>query len=116
MTVKRVVANIAVEDPAAAEAFYGGILGMDRAMDLGWIVTYASGGQARAQVSFASEGGSGTPVPVLSIEVDDLDEVLARVREAGLPIAYGPAVEPWGVRRFFLHDPFGTLVNVLTHI
>jgi len=116
MTVKRIVANIAVDDPAAAEAFYGGILGMDRAMDLGWIVTYATGEQARAQVSFASEGGSGTPVPALSVEVDDLDEVLARVKDAGLPIAYGPAVEPWGVRRFFLRDPFGTLVNVLAHI
>jgi len=116
MTVRRVVANIAVADPAEAEAFYGGILGMDRAMDLGWIVTFATDEQARAQVSFAAEGGSGTPVPALSVEVDDLDEVLARVHAAGLPIAYGPTVEPWGVRRFFLHDPFGTLVNVLTHI
>jgi len=116
MTVRRVVANIAVDDPAAAEAFYGGILGMDRAMDLGWIMTYATDEKARAQVSFATEGGSGTPVPALSVEVDNFDEVLARVRDAGLPIVYGPAVEPWGVRRFFLRDPFGTLVNVLAHI
>src|SRR5690606_3169160 len=33
MTVKRVVANIAVEDVAAADAFYAGILGMEKAMD-----------------------------------------------------------------------------------
>ena len=115
MTVKRVVANIAVGEVTAADAFYAGILGMEKAMDHGWIVTYATDEQARAQVSFATEGGSGTPVPALSVEVDDLDAVLGRVRDAGLPIVYGPAVEPWGVRRFFVRDPFGTLVNILAH-
>jgi len=48
------------------------------------------------QVSFAAEGGSGAPVPDLSVEVDDLEEALRRVRRAGLAIEYGPAEEPWG--------------------
>jgi len=26
---------------------------------------------------------------------------------------YGPADEPWGVRRFYCRDPFGKLVNIL---
>ncbi|REM04562.1 glyoxalase, partial [Mycobacterium tuberculosis] len=34
---------------------------------------------------------------------------------ANLPIAYGPASEPWGVRRFYLRDPLGRLVNILQH-
>ncbi|MCY1367608.1 hypothetical protein D9M69_545510 [compost metagenome] len=67
------------------------------------------------QVSFASEGGSGTPVPDLSIEVDDVDTALARMRAAGFSIEYGPVDEPWGVRRFYVRDPFGKLVNVLAH-
>ena len=67
------------------------------------------------QVSFASEGGSGAPVPALSIEVDDLDATLARLAAAGAAPEYGPVVEPWGVRRVFLRDPAGTLVNVLEH-
>ena len=67
------------------------------------------------QVSFAVEGGSGTPVPDLSVEVDGLDEALARVRTAGIAIEYGPAHEPWGVRRFFVRDPFGRRVNLLQH-
>jgi catechol 2,3-dioxygenase-like lactoylglutathione lyase family enzyme len=67
------------------------------------------------QVSVASEGGSGTPVPDLSIEVDDLDEVLARVRKAEVPIEYGPKSEAWGVHRFYVRDPFGTLINILQH-
>jgi catechol 2,3-dioxygenase-like lactoylglutathione lyase family enzyme len=66
-------------------------------------------------VSFASEGGSGTPMPDLSIEVDDVDAALEGMREAGFAIEYGPAEEPWGVRRFYVRDPFGRLVNILSH-
>ena len=65
------------------------------------------------QVSFASEGGSGTPVPDLSIEVDDIETALARVKKAGIPIEYGPKSEPWGVCRFYVRDPFGKLLNIL---
>lgn len=115
MAVRRIVPTIAADWVDAAEAFYGGILGLKRVMDHGWIVTFAGDGQAAPQVSIAVEGGSGTPVPDLSIEVDDIDEVLRRVRAAGLPVEYGPADEPWGVRRFFVRDPFGRLVNILAH-
>lgn len=33
----------------------------------------------------------------------------------GLAIANGPADEPWGVRRSYVRDPFGRLVNILSH-
>jgi catechol 2,3-dioxygenase-like lactoylglutathione lyase family enzyme len=61
------------------------------------------------------EGGSGTTLPQLSIEVDDLDEAIRRVKKAALPIEYGPKSEPWGVRRFYVRDPFGKLINILQH-
>ncbi|TPW27018.1 glyoxalase superfamily protein [Pararhizobium mangrovi] len=115
MAVKRVVANIATPDVARARAFYGEILGMRVAMDHGWIVTFVGEESAIAQLGVASEGGSGTPVPDLSVEVDDLDAVLARIKGAGLKLEYGPADEPWGVRRFYVRDPFGRLVNILEH-
>lgn len=115
MQVKRIVANIGTKDISAARRFYHDVLGLDILMDLGWITTYGSDEKAVVQVSFASEGGSGTPVPHLSIEVDDLDTALQRVNEAGFQIEYGPTEEPWGVRRFYVRDPFGRLVNILTH-
>lgn len=31
-------------------------------------------------------------------------------------IEYGPADESWGVRRFYVRDPFGKLVNILAHM
>ena len=115
MTVRRVVANIGPVRPAEAQAFYGGILGMEIVMDHGWIVTFAGEARSRPEVSFAVEGGSGTPVPDLSIEVDDLDAVLGALAGAGIAIEYGPVRETWGVRRVYVRDPFGRLVNILAH-
>ncbi|OVZ59523.1 glyoxalase [Pigmentiphaga sp. NML080357] len=115
MTVRRIVANLAAPDPALARAFYEDLLGLEIVMDHGWLLTFASGGKQTPQLSVASEGGSGTMVPALSIEVDDVDEVHARARSRGAEIVYGPCDEPWGVRRFYVRDPFGNVVNVLAH-
>lgn len=115
MKVKRIVANIASDQIDKAKQFYADVLGLDILMDQGWIATYGAQEKMSLQVSVMSQGGSDTPVPDLSVEVDDLDEALERVRKAGYPVEYGPAVEPWGVRRFYTRDPFGKLVNILVH-
>ena len=115
MTVLRIVANLEATDPQAGRAFYGELLGLDLIMDHGWILTFASGEQAPAQVSIASEGGSGTPVPQLSIEVGNVDAVYSKAKRMGLEILYDITDEPWGVRRFYVRDPFGTIVNILSH-
>jgi catechol 2,3-dioxygenase-like lactoylglutathione lyase family enzyme len=113
--VRRIVSNVATPDVDKASAFYKDVLGLEVLMDLGWIRTYGSSAKMTIQMSVMSEGGSGTPVPDISIEVDDVEEALARVRKAGIAVEYGPATEPWGVRRFFVRDPFGKLVNILQH-
>jgi catechol 2,3-dioxygenase-like lactoylglutathione lyase family enzyme len=113
MKVHRIVANIQTADLAKADAFYHSVLGLKLMMDHGWIRT--SSEKMTVQVSFATQGGSDTPVPDLSIEVDDIEVVLRRVRKAGLPVEYGPKSEPWGVRRFYVRDQLGKLVNVMQH-
>jgi len=60
-------------------------------MDHGWILTFGSPTEMAVQVSFAADSGSGTPAPDLSIEVDDVDAALERMRAAGFSIDYGPA-------------------------
>jgi catechol 2,3-dioxygenase-like lactoylglutathione lyase family enzyme len=115
LQVKRIVANLEASDPGLARIFYQEILGLGLLMDHGWIMTFGSRTEMTIQVSFAAEGGSGTPVPHLSIEVDDVDTAFERMTAAKFPIEYGPADEPWGVRRFFVRDPFGKLINILSH-
>ncbi len=116
MTVKRIVANIAADSTEQGVAFYADILGLNLVMDLGWIQTYSADVQAAPQISIATEGGSGTEVPDLSIEVDNFDEVHQRVVNAALKIEYGPVTEPWGLRRFYVRDPFNRLINIIEHI
>ena len=112
MTVKRIVANVAADN---VQEFYSGLFGLDILMDLGWIVTLGSGEAAAVQISIASEGGSGTPVPDISIEVDDVEAVYATARGLGHEIVYELTTEPWGVRRFYVRDPAGKLINILAH-
>jgi catechol 2,3-dioxygenase-like lactoylglutathione lyase family enzyme len=115
LKIKRIVSNVETSNVEKAEAFYHDILGLRLVMDHGWIRTYGSNSKMTVQVSFASEGGSGTAVPDMSIEVDDIETAFARVKKAGIPIEYGPQSEPWGVRRFYVRDPFGKLINILQH-
>lgn len=116
MKVKRIVTNVASPEVAKAKLFYGDLLGMEVLMDQGWITTYGSVEEMPVQISFASEGGSGTQVPDLSIEVDDVDTAYQLMEAHNFKIEYRLTDEPWGVRRFFVRDPFGKLVNILAHI
>ena len=96
MAVKRIVTNIATDRIEAAKSFYGSILGMSVVMDLGWIMTFAADAQTTPQISIAAEGGAGTPVPDISIEVDNIGEVHQLAVAAGFKIEYGPTTESLG--------------------
>lgn len=115
MAIKRIVPDIATNNVEEVRTFYAALFDLNVVMDQGWIVTLATDHAGPAQVSIASEGGSGAPVPDMSIEVDNLDEVLARATALGADIVYPVTSEPWGVRRFFVRDPAGKVINVLMH-
>lgn len=115
VVVKRIVSNLAAESVDVVRAFYAELFDLEVAMDLGWIVTLASTEVAAVQLSIATEGGSSTPVPDVSIEVDDVDTVYARAKAGGHKIVYDLTQEPWGVRRFYVADPTGKILNVLQH-
>lgn len=115
MTVLRIVPNVASDSVKATRQFYEKLFDLEPVMDLGWIVTLAADPTANVQISIASEGGSGTHVPDISIEVSDVGSTYARAVEMGADIAYELTDEPWGVRRFYVQDPNGKLLNVLSH-
>jgi uncharacterized glyoxalase superfamily protein PhnB len=47
--------------------------------------------------------------------VADVEGVYAKAVARGLQIVYPLTDEPWGVRRFFVVDPNGVVLNVLGH-
>ena len=115
MTVKRIVSNIATNSVDEVRKFYSDLFDLEVVMDLGWVATLTSGEIAPTQISIATEGGSGTLVPDLSIEVDDVDAVYRRAKKLGHNIEYELTDEPWGVRRFYLTDLTRKRLNILAH-
>ena len=113
--VKRIVANIKTNDLSRANQFYQDILELDVLMDHRWIKTLGNNEEAKVQISFAEQGGNDTEVPDFSIEVDNVDEIYGKMKDAGFEIAYELTNEEWGVRRFFVKDPFEKLINILSH-
>ena len=83
-------------------------------MDLGWVVTVAAPGNPTAQVTFLGSDPSGVH-PDISVEVGDVDAAYASVVEGGGEVVYPIRDEEWGVRRFFVRDPDGVVVNVVGH-
>jgi catechol 2,3-dioxygenase-like lactoylglutathione lyase family enzyme len=115
MTVRRIVPDIRSTHLDTSRTFYVEVLGLEVAMDLGFIVTLASPSNPTAQISLMRGDDPSAIHPHVSIEVTDVDAVHARAVAQGLEIVYPLTDEAWGVRRFFVVDPDGTIINVLQH-
>lgn len=115
MRVRRIVPDLAAADPAGGKAFYGDVLGLEPVMDQGWIVTYAAPGRPDVQLSVVGEDATAPVRPDVSVEVDDVDAAYAAALARGDEILHPITDEPWGVRRFFVRDPEGTVLNILGH-
>jgi len=87
MTIRRIVPNINSADPSASKPFYEGILGLNTAMDMGWIITFASPSNPTAQVSVVASDTRDEPHADISVEVADVDACHAAARLQGYSIA-----------------------------
>jgi predicted enzyme related to lactoylglutathione lyase len=115
MRVRRVVPDFHSPDPGASRPFYAEVLGLEVAMDLGWIVTFVDPDNPAAQISVMRQDASAAAQPDASIEVDDVDAAHAAAQRLGCEIVHPLTDEPWGVRRFFVRDPNGKVLNILSH-
>ncbi len=116
MKVTGIVANIAVADIEAARGFYTEFLGLNvEAFNLGSVAHYQSP-EGNVHIQLVS-GDATSPVNSdLSLHVGDgIDAAYAEARERGYEIVYPLTLESWGIRRFFVRAPDGTVVNVTSH-
>ena len=113
MTISRAVPNIKSDRPTETRDFFVDLLGLEVAMDLGWVVTVASPTNPYIQVTII--GNDDMAAPGISVGVADVDAVHAKAIEQGFEIVYPLRDEEWGVRRFMLREPSGTVVNVVSH-
>jgi catechol 2,3-dioxygenase-like lactoylglutathione lyase family enzyme len=115
MSIKRVVPDIVSERIDESRKFYTEFLGFDVVMDMGWVLTFAWQSNPTAQLTLVRGSEKATGHPNVSIEVEDVDAVHAKAVTLGLHTVYPLTDEPWGVRRFFVTDPNGIIINVLSH-
>ena len=113
--VRRVVPDLASRSLEAARGFYGDVLGLQPVMDHGWIITLADPERPDIQLSLMTHDQTAPVIPDASIQVDDVDACHAAAVRIGAQIVHPLTDEPWGVRRFFVRDPDGHVINVLSH-
>ncbi|MFD7662613.1 VOC family protein [Streptomyces sp. NPDC059788] len=115
MSVRRVVPDIRSQAMEESREFYG-LLGLEEVMNLGWVMALAAPDNPSAQLILMTEDRSAPDTPPdMSVEVDDVDAVYAAVLASGAPVVRELRDEEWGVRRFFVRDPNGKVVNVVSH-
>ncbi len=119
--ITRIVPYVESGSFQATKGFYAGVLGLTVAMDDSdghGFLGLASPTNPSAQIVVAAPGVE-EPLPRFGIDVGDAAAVDAAHAEAlrrGLRVVYPLTDEPWGIRRFFVEDPSGTVVNVLAHL
>lgn len=115
MSIRRVVPDIESARVDASREFYVGVLGFEVAMDLGFVMTLASPTNPTAQITLMRSDPTARVMPQITVEVADVDRVHAEAVRRRAEVVYPLTDEPWGVRRFFVRDPNGVVLNVLSH-
>ena len=114
MAVRRIKPNILSRDFVASRTFYNGVIGLEGGDGLDWIIFFGTD-QREVQLSVMALDIKAHQHPDVSIEVDDVDQVYARAIAAGAEITYPLTNEDWGLRRFFVRDPNGAIINITQH-
>ena len=115
MAVTRIVPDITSNDIPRSMEFYG-LLGLEERMDLGWTVILGPSDRPDVQLLLMERDESAPVNPDISIGVDDVDAAHAKMVTADAEIVHSLRDEPWGVRRFFVRDPNGKIVNVVQNL
>jgi uncharacterized glyoxalase superfamily protein PhnB len=115
MILRRIVPNLNVDNAATGHDFYEDFLGLRKEFDMGWVASFRSPTNPSVQVSLVSGDATAPEQSSLSVQVADVDAAYAEAQLRGYEIVYPLTHEPWGVRRFFVRDPHGIVVNIVGH-
>ena|ERR1700712_370463 len=111
-----------VEDLAATRQFYLDVFGLpvhfeddvSAVFDFGnTLINLLQVTEAPGLIEPARVGGPDAGARLqLTVEVDDVDAVCARLRDRGVELLNGPVDRPWGVRTAAFRDPAGHVWEV----
>lgn len=115
MRVLRVTTDLTVPDIDEARAFYADYLGLaDEDLGLDWVTRFVVP-DSEEHIQLVSRDATASENPLLTVKVDDVDDAYAQARRRGYDIVHPLTTEPWGIRRFFVRAPGGTVINIAQH-
>lgn len=111
-----------VEDLAAAKTFYQAVFGLPVHYEDDASAVFAFGSTLVNLLDVREAPELVAPAPVagpdagvrsqMTINVDDVDAVVAEVRRRGATLLNGPIDRPWGIRTASFRDPGGHIWEV----
>lgn len=116
MRITGITANLPVDDISAARSFYTDFLGLTvEEFNLGWVARYRSPA-GRVSVQLVTRDASAPENAAISVHAGaGVDDAYAEAKRRGYEIVHPLTDEPWGVRRFLVRAPDGTVINVVSH-
>jgi predicted enzyme related to lactoylglutathione lyase len=115
MRATRVTTNLHVADIETAKSFYADFLGLsNEEFNLGWVARYTAP-DGKANVQLVTEDATAPEDSAISVHTTDVEAAYAEAQQLGYEIVHPLTTEPWGVRRFFVRAPDGTVVNIVNH-
>ena len=115
MRAIRVLPNLHVDDLDSAKDFYAGFLGLStEEMNLGWVARL-SAPDSEAKVQLVIGDATSPEDSQISVMTPDVDDAYADALRRGYEIIHPLTTEEWGVHRFLVRAPDGTIVNVVGH-
>lgn len=116
MRVTSITANLPVADIAAARGFYTDYLGLSvEGFNLGWVANYRTP-DGTAFVQLVTHDATAPHDSAISVHVGSaIDEAYEEAKRRGYEIVHPLTKEAWGVRRFFVRAPDGTVINMVSH-
>jgi predicted enzyme related to lactoylglutathione lyase len=111
----RIMANLRVADVEAAKGFYTDYLGLStEEFNMGWVARYTSP-DTGARVQLVTRDATAPEDAAISIHTPDVEAAYREAQERGYEIVHPLTTEPWGVHRFHVRAPDGTVINIVAH-
>jgi len=115
MRAKKISTNVTVDDINSAREFYQDFLGLQtEEFNLGWVARFTDV-ESGAHVQLVTRDLTAPEDSAMSVHADDVDAAYREAQRRGYEIVYPVTTEDWGVRRFFVRAPDGTLLNIVQH-
>lgn len=115
MLARRITVNLPVADIVAAQGFYRDFLGLSvEEFNLGWVARYSSPAPG-ASIQLVTQDATAPTNAAVSVHTDDVDGAYQEALDHGYEIVHPLTTEAWGVRRFLVRAPDGTVLNIVRH-